>query len=130
MNFRNRLALFLIATLIVVQALTAVFTFGTIRNSLVESGKKQLSTATTALMKQLDVLGDRVGDDVEVLSLDYALRKAVAEHDPATALSALRNDGNRIGATRMMLLELDGAVSADTGGRYAAGTGFSIPKAD
>jgi signal transduction histidine kinase len=127
-NFRNRLALFLIATLIVVQALTAVFTYGTIRSSLVESGKRQLSTATTALMKQLGVLGDRVGDDVEVLSLDYALRKAVAEHDQATALSALRNHGNRIGATRMMLLALDGTVSADTGGRYAAGTAFPFPK--
>lgn len=101
MSFRDRLALFLVVMLVVVQALTAAFTYSTIRSSLVERGKHQLATATTVLMKQLDVLGQRVGDDVEVLSLDYALRKAVAEHDPATALSALRNHGNRVGATRM-----------------------------
>ena len=127
MSFRNRLALFLVAMLVVVQALTAVFTYSTIRNSLVDRGKNQLATATTTLMKQLDVLGQRVGDDVEVLSLDYALRKAVAEHDPATALSALRNHGDRVGATRMMLVELDGKVSADTGDRYAPGTAFPFP---
>lgn len=127
MNFRNRLALFLVAMLVIVQALTAVFTYSTIRSNLVERGKNQLATATTVLMKQLDVLGQRVGDDVEVLSLDYALRKAVAEHDPATALSALRNHGDRVGATRMMLVELDGKVSADTGDRYSPGTAFPFP---
>ena len=116
------------AVLVVVQALTAFLTYDTIRNSLVENGKRQLATATTALMKQLDVLGDRVGDDVEVLSLDYALRKAVAGHDPATALSALRNHGNRVGASRMMLLDLDGTISADTGGVYAAGIAFPFPE--
>ena len=127
MSFRNRLALFLIAMLVIVQALTAVFTYSTIRSSLVERARIQLATATTVLMKQLDVLGQRVGDDVEVLSLDYALRKAVAEHDPATALSALRNHGNRVGATRMMLVELDGKVSADTADRYSPGTAFPFP---
>lgn len=127
MSFRDRLALFLVTMLVVVQALTAAFTYSTIRSSLVERGKNQLATATTVLMKQLDVLGQRVGDDVEVLSLDYALRKAVAEHDPATALSALRNHGNRVGAARMMLVELDGKVSADTGDRYSPGTAFPFP---
>ncbi len=124
MSFRKRLALFLVAMLVIVQALTAVFTYGTIRSNLVERAKIQLATATNVLMKQLDVLGQRVGDDVEVLSLDYALRKAVAEHDPATALSALRNHGDRVGATRMMLVGLDGKVSADTADRYSPGTAF------
>src|SRR5438874_5213266 len=99
--------------------MTAIFTYGSIRNNLIASGKRQLATSTTALMKQLDVLGERVGDDVDVLSLDYALRKAVAEHDPDTALSALRNHGNRIGAARMLLVELDGKISADTGERFS-----------
>ena len=127
MSFRYRLALFLVVMLLAVQALTVLLTYGAIRNSLIEGGKRQLATSTTALMKQLDVLSERVGDDVEVLSLDYALRKAVAEHDPGTALSALRNHGNRIGAARMLLVELDGKISADTGGRFPAGTKFPFP---
>ncbi len=105
-----------------------LLTYGAIRSSLIEGGKRQLATSTTALMKQLDVLGERVGDDVEVLSLDYALRKAVAEHDPGTALSALRNHGNRIGAARMLLVGLDGKISADTGGRLRTGTRFPFPE--
>src|SRR5689334_11181106 len=110
--------------LLAVQALTVVLTYSAIRSSLIEGGKRQLATSTTALMKQLDVLGERAGDDVELLSLDYALRKAVAEHDPSTALSALRNHGERIGAERMMLVQLDGKVSADTSGRFAPRTAF------
>ena len=51
-----------------------------------------------------------VGKDVEILSLDYALRKAVAEDDLGTALSALRNHGNRVGATRMSIVALDGSI--------------------
>jgi signal transduction histidine kinase len=78
-------------------------------------------------MRQLNVLSERVSDDVEVLSLDYALRKAVAEHDQGTLLSALRNHGNRVGATRMMLVGLDGTIAADTTSEGAAGSAFQFP---
>jgi signal transduction histidine kinase len=126
-SFRYRLALFLVLMLLAVQAVAALATYSTIRSNLLESAKRQLSTSTSALMRQLDVLGERVGDDVEVLSLDYALRKAVAEHDPATAESALRNFGNRIGAERMLLVGLDGRISVDTAERLASGVKFPFP---
>src|SRR5882757_1801366 len=113
MSFRQRLALFLIATLIGVQALTALFAYGVIRSNLVEQAKSQLKSTASVFTRQLNVISERVSDDVEVLSLDYALRKAVAEHDQATALPALRNHGNRVGATRMMLVGLDGKITAD-----------------
>jgi signal transduction histidine kinase len=124
MSFRNRLALFLIATLICVQALTALFTYDIIRSNLVEQGKRQLKATASVFMRQLNVLSERVSDDVEVLSLDYALRKAVAEQDRGTMLSALRNHGNRIGATRMMLVGLDGNITTDTTKEDAVGTAF------
>jgi signal transduction histidine kinase len=59
-----------------------------------------------------------------VLSLDYALRQAIAQHDHDTELSALRNHGRRIGATRMLLVGLDGAIAADTGAAHASGNAF------
>src|SRR5207344_50598 len=124
MNFRKRLVLFLITTLIVLQALTALFAYGVIRSNLVEQAKGQLQATTAVFTRQLNVLSERVTDDVEVLSLDYALRKAVAENDQATALSALRNHGNRVGATRMLLVGLDGKITADTTGDRAVGTAF------
>ena len=124
MSFRKRLALFLIATLIGVQVLTALFTYDIIRSNLVEQGKRQLAATASVFMRQLNVLSERVSDDVEVLSLDYALRKAVAEQDQGTMLSALRNHGNRVGATRMMLVGLDGNITTDTTREDAVGTAF------
>jgi signal transduction histidine kinase len=124
MSFRKRLAFFLIAALIGVQALTALFAYNIIRGNLVEQGKRQLTATASVFLRQLNVLAERVSDDVGVLSLDYALRKAVAEHDQATALSALRNHGNRIGATRMMLVALDGTITADTKQGATGGTPF------
>ena len=127
MSFRNRLALFLVVTLIAVQTLTAVFAYGIIRSNLVEQGKRQLTATAAVFMRQLNVLSERVSDDVEVLSLDYALRKSVAEHDQGTILSTLRNHGKRVSATRMMLVGLDGAISADTTSEAAAGSAFPFP---
>src|SRR5215467_13007054 len=124
MSFRNRLALFLIVTLVGVQALAAVLAYGIVRGNLVQQGRQELAATAGVFMRQLRVLSDRVADDVEVLSLDYALRKAVAEHDQATALSALKNHGNRIGATRMLLLDLDGKITADTGRTDSIGKAF------
>ena len=124
MSFRKRLALFLIATLVGVQALTALLAYGVMRSNLVEQGRNQLTATAAVFTRQLNVLSERVADDVAVLSLDYALRKAVAENDRDTALSALRNHGNRVGATRMMLVGLDGKITADTTGERAIGQQF------
>jgi signal transduction histidine kinase len=124
LSFRQRLALLFIVTLIVIQGLTAALAYGVVRANLVEQGKSRLEATTQVFMRQLNVLSERVSDDVEVLSLDYALRKAVAENDRATALSALRNHGNRIGATRMSIVGLDGTITTDTARETAEGTAF------
>jgi signal transduction histidine kinase len=124
LSFRQRLALLFIVTLIVVQGLTAAFAYGVVRANLVEQGKSRLEATTQVFMRQLNVLSERVSDDVEVLSLDYALRKAVAEDDRATALSALRNHGNRVGATRMSIVGLDGITTIDTATEAAPGNAF------
>ncbi|MGD0142099.1 MAG: ATP-binding protein [Rhizomicrobium sp.] len=114
MSFRNRLALFLIVTLIAVQASTALFAYAYLRHDLIERGKSELTQAMGVFQRQLDFLSERVTDGVEVLSLDYALRSAIARSDRGTELSAMHNHGNRIGATRMMLVGLDGNISVDT----------------
>jgi len=124
LSFRQRLALLFIITLIAVQGLTALFAYGVVRANLVEQGKARLEATTQVFMRQLNVLSERVSDDVEILSLDYALRKAVAENDRSTALSALRNHGNRVGATRMSIVALDGTITTDTASDAAQGTAF------
>ncbi|GAB1594947.1 putative bifunctional diguanylate cyclase/phosphodiesterase [Lysobacter claricitrinus] len=128
MTFRTRLALFLVAILIAVQALTAGLVYGVTRHALIDEGRRQLDVASGAFARQLDDLSAHVASSVQVLSLDFALRSAIAQRDRDTVLSALRNHGRRVGATQMLLVGLDGRVEADTAGRIAEGAPF--PYAD
>ena len=118
MGFRFRLASFIVATLIGVQALTAVLVYEVTRHELIGEGQRQLAVAAGAFARQLDDISERVASSVQVLSLDYALRAAIAQRDEATLLSALHNHGRRVGATQMLVLDVDGRIEADTGGVY------------
>lgn len=126
MGFRLRLALLFVATLVAVQVFTAVLVYGVARRALIAEGERQLAAGATAVARQLDDISTRVADNVQVLSLDYALRASIAQNDQDTVLSALRNHGRRIGAERMLLLGLDGAVRSDTS-MQASGERFPFP---
>lgn len=124
MGFRVRLASFLVATLALVQFATAALVYGVTRGELVGEGGRQLAVAADAFARQLDGVAERLVESVQVLSQDYALRSAVAQHEHATLLSAMRNHGRRVGAARMLLLDLDGVVRADTADAGYAGAPF------
>ena len=114
MTFRVRLASFLVATLAILQVLTALLVYEVTRRELIGQGEQQLVMAGKAFARQLDDVSARVADNVQVLTLDFALRSAIAQRDRDTVVSALRNHGKRVGATRMLLIGLDGAIEADT----------------
>ncbi|MEO8671752.1 MAG: EAL domain-containing protein [Tahibacter sp.] len=128
MSFRLRLVVFIVATLAVIQAFTAVLVYDVTRQALMVEGRRQLSIAAGAFAQQLNDISARVADTVQVLSLDYALRSAIAQRDRDTVLSALRNHGRRIGAARMMLLNLDGSIEADTSETPGVGATFPFPE--
>ncbi|HZX81882.1 MAG TPA: cache domain-containing protein, partial [Lysobacter sp.] len=128
MSFRVRLVTFVVALLVAVQALTGVLVYGVTRHALIGEGQRQLGVAAGAFARQLDDLSERVAASVQVLSLDFALRSAIAQQDRVTVLSALSNHGRRVGATQMLLVGLDGRVEADTAARLAPGAAF--PYAD
>jgi len=114
MTFRLRLVLFLVSSLAVLQVVTAVLVYEVTRRHVIGEGEHQLALAATAFSRQLDDISARVADNVQVLTLDFALRSAIAQRDRETVLSALRNHGRRIGATRMLLVGLEGDIRADT----------------
>jgi diguanylate cyclase (GGDEF)-like protein len=122
MRFRNRLVLFLIAVLAIVQALTALSVYGFTRRALIAEGKEQLTKSAAVFVRQLANMSDHATERVRILALDYALRVAIAERDRQTVLSALRNHGRRAGAARMVLVDLDGTIAADTLAPAATGT--------
>lgn len=127
MGFRLRLALFFVATLVTVQLLTAGLVYEVTRRALVTEGERQLTANAQAFVAQMDDISARIGGNVEVLSLDYALRSAIAERDRGTVLSVLRNHGRRVGASRMLLIGLDGTVEADTDDTAATLQRFPFP---
>lgn len=128
MRFRNRLALFLVATLAIVQALTALSVYGFTRRALIAEGKSQLAQSADVFERQLANMSDQATERVRILALDYALRVAIAERDRQTVLSALRNHGRRAGAIRMMLVDLDGTIAADTLEGAPAEQSFPFPE--
>jgi diguanylate cyclase (GGDEF)-like protein len=126
-GFRLRLALFFVATLVTVQLLTAALVYGVTRRAMVSEGERQLAVNAQAFVAQMDDLSARVAGNVEVMTLDYALRSAIAERDHGTVFSVLRNHGRRVGASRMQLVGLDGVVEVDTADAHANGMRFAFP---
>ncbi|MEP7041985.1 MAG: EAL domain-containing protein [Dokdonella sp.] len=127
MSFRLRLALLFVTTLVAVQVFTAVLVYEVARRGVIAEGEHQLVAQADAVSRQLDDISDRVADNVHLLSLDYALRTAIAQRDEGTVYSALRNHGRRIGATRMLLIGLDGTVRSDTSELNVAAKPFPFP---
>jgi diguanylate cyclase (GGDEF)-like protein len=127
MSFRLRLSLLFVATLVGVQIFTALLVYGVARRAFIAEGERQLGAGATAVARQLDDISTRVADNVQVLALDYALRAAIAQRDQSTVLSALRNHGRRIGADRMLLIGLDGAIRSDTSSLASEGQKFPFP---
>ncbi|MFC5525941.1 putative bifunctional diguanylate cyclase/phosphodiesterase [Rhodanobacter ginsengisoli] len=127
MGFRLRLALFFVATLVTVQLLTAGLVYEVTRRALVTEGERQLTANAQAFVAQMDDISARIAGNVEVLSLDYALRSAIAERDRGTVLSVLRNHGRRVGASRMLLIGLDGTIEADTADATTTHARFPFP---
>src|SRR5204863_214801 len=67
-GFRFRLASFLIATLVVVQVVTAVLVYGVTRRELVAEGGRQLELSADAFGRQLDGVAERLAASVAVLA--------------------------------------------------------------
>lgn len=128
MRFGTRLALFLVAVLIGVQALTVATGYFVSRRQLVERGQAQLARAAKVFEAELHLVMQPVTDGVAVLALDFPLRQAIAQQDMMTTDSVLRNHGDRIGAQRMFLIGLDGAVAIDTGASPLANRKFQFPQ--
>jgi diguanylate cyclase (GGDEF)-like protein len=127
LGFRTRLALFFVATLILVQGLTAVLAYDVARRQLVKEGGHQLTANAAAFVAQMNDLSASVANGVQIMSLDYGLRSAIGARDKETILSVLRNHGRRVGASRMQLLDLDGKVQADTVAGADDGQAFAFP---
>ncbi len=115
MRFSLRLILFLAATLLAIQTATILTARAMLRGTLMEDGRNQVAASETRFVRQLDELEHQLAEGVRLLTLDFALRQAIADRDTATVVSALRNHGRRVGASRMLLIAPYGTIDGDTG---------------
>jgi diguanylate cyclase (GGDEF)-like protein len=113
-RFGVRLTLFFTVTLLVIQLATFAAIQTRLRATLIQEGETQIAAAETRFIRQLSELEDQLAEGVRLLTLDFALRQAIAQNDAATVVSALRNHGHRVGASRMLLIAPDGTVTGDT----------------
>ena len=127
MSFRRRLIGFLLAMLALVQVATGAAVYGVMRNTLITQGKNQLTASAGLFQREFDEIQRLVATNVHVLTLDYPLREAVAGHQTNTVLSVLDNHRRRIGASRMMLVELDGRIAVDSGRADGISRQFPYP---
>ncbi|MEN0107278.1 MAG: EAL domain-containing protein, partial [Pseudomonas sp.] len=71
-----------------------------------------LEVGVRVFERLLEVRSRQISDAVQVLSSDFGFKDAVASGDTATISSVLANHGKRIAATEVLLLGLDGSITA------------------
>ncbi len=111
-SFQSRIAGVLILLLLVVIG-TLYFA---VKVATAEAVKKQageqLEVGVRVFERLMDMRSRQIRDAVQVLSSDFGFKDAVASGDNATIRSVLANHGGRIDATEVLLLGLDGTITA------------------
>jgi HAMP domain-containing protein len=126
-SFQARLLSLLIAVLVLLEAGTLISVHFAGQRSLGRSLVDELRVGARVLDRTIETRAKQLSDSLRVLILDFAFREAVASADLPTVTSALENHGKRIAADIVVLIGLDGTVTADTlGGRM---TGRAFPYA-
>ncbi|MEA2464115.1 MAG: hypothetical protein QOJ98_1862 [Acidobacteriota bacterium] len=113
-SFQARLLYLLVAILVLLEAgiVISVHFAGqrTLRHALAE----ELRTGKRVLDLILETRARQLSESLRVLALDFPFRELVASGDVPTITSLLANHGSRIGANAVVLVSLDGTVTADT----------------
>ncbi|MCU1230312.1 MAG: hypothetical protein JWO97_3196 [Acidobacteria bacterium] len=123
-SFQARLIYLLIAVLVLLEAGTLISLYVAGQRTLRGIIVNELRVGARVLERILDTRAKQLSDFLRVLALDFAFREAIASGDQPTITSALTNSRSRIDADAVVLIGLDGTVTADTLGGRMAGRKF------
>ncbi|HEV8436406.1 MAG TPA: EAL domain-containing protein [Thermoanaerobaculia bacterium] len=123
-SFQARLLYLLIAILVLLDAGTLISVYFAGQRTLRNTVADQLRVGSRVLNRILDTRARQLSDSLRVLALDFAFREAVASADVPTITSVLANHGSRISADAVVLVNLNGVVTADTLGGRLSGKPF------
>lgn len=115
-KFSTALLLAIAGLLLVIMAAVAVVGSKILRDTITDSARQSVTTASQYFRQQLGVRAEEVAGAVSVLVEDFGFRDALASGDHATILSAVDNQSSRIGATAYSIRMSDGRTisAADT----------------
>ena len=100
------------ALIAIVQIATMVAVLVATRRNVAQQQREALSIGGRVVEELLEAREVQLLDRVEILTADFAFREAVATGDRGTIDSVLENHGERVGASLVALLGLDGRVVA------------------
>ncbi|HYC58611.1 MAG TPA: cache domain-containing protein, partial [Thermoanaerobaculia bacterium] len=123
-SFQARLLYLLIAVIVLLELGTLVAVHLAGRRTLRATVAEELRVGTRVLDRILETRARQLSDSLRVLAFDFAFREAVASADVPTITSVLANHGLRISADAVVLVSLDGTVTADTLGGQMIGRRF------
>jgi diguanylate cyclase (GGDEF)-like protein len=111
-SFRKRLLVLIIGLVIVTQTVTLAAVLASTRGTVEERAKDQLGSGSQLARELMVDRAAQLSSGVAVTAEDFGFREAVAGGEPATILSAARNNQHRIGADVVMVLDTRGKVIA------------------
>lgn len=126
-RFQTRVALTMIALVVVIQLASFTAVYIATRNNVVSRARAELSVGNRVLERFLAQRSAQLKDTVDVLSEDFGFKQAVASGDRGTIRSVLLNHGARVNASLAMLIEPDGSVMASTLKTPLPGDRFPFP---
>ncbi len=113
-RFQTKLALFFTALFLLLQGAAIFAVQQAIVQNIFDQSRDQLIAANRIFTSRVAATVNALAEGSRILASDFGFRTAVATSDKPTILSALDNLGARIQADRVMLVNLDYEVVADT----------------
>ena len=114
-SFQTKLALFFTALFLLLQGAAFFSVREAIVQNIFDQSRDQLVAANRIFAERIQTRVAALSEGAQILASDFGFRTAVATNDKPTVLSALENLGSRISASRVMLVNLDYEIVADTG---------------
>ncbi|HXG05154.1 MAG TPA: HAMP domain-containing protein, partial [Candidatus Binatia bacterium] len=127
-GFRRRLVAVFVGLFVAVQLVSFALVVASVRTHARHQLDEELRRAGLLFTRQLAFRAEQLLAATRLVSGDFALKATAATADHATTASVLENHRRRVGADRLMLISLDGAVLADTRHPGRHGAPFPLPR--
>ena len=111
---QQRLFLFLLLSLLAVTLAFWITVMVSTNNHVRQQIRSNLLVGEKVFVQLLKDREQQLFSTANVLTNDFGFKRAVATRDRGTIISALANHGERIGADLMMVMSLDGSITASS----------------